>query len=405
MQKPDLLFLAHRVPFPPNKGDKIRSYNMLVELSKTFNVHLGCFIDDKDDIGQADNLAPYCASIHAVWQSKFKAKIRGLKGFIRKQAITLPYYESESMQGWVKHIIRQHDIKRSLIFSACMAQFVTPYLNEMQHSVLDFVDVDSDKWRQYAAQKSKLKAWFFKREARLLAEYEAEMAACFDFSTLVSEDEASLFKSQLPDQLHHKVLGIRNGVDTTFFNPENELPVVADLTPRDIVFTGAMDYWANVNAVLWFVAKVWRAIRKEHAGSYLWIVGANPSAEIWALNNKHNIRVTGRVADVRPYLSQAAVSVAPLQIARGIQNKVLEAMAMAKPVVLTHMAAEGIQTQSHSAYQVIDDPLEMAQAVADLLTNRVTQSPQNRAFVQAHFSWQREVHIFTRMLLGELGDS
>jgi sugar transferase (PEP-CTERM/EpsH1 system associated) len=281
-----------------------------------------------------------------------------------------------------------------------MAQFVEAHLASFSHTVLDFVDVDSDKWRQYASEKSGVKAWFYKREARLLQAYEEQMAEAFDASTFVSDDEASMFKSLVPAGIEDRVSGVRNGVDTTYFNPDGDFQDVAGISKNSIVFTGAMDYWANVNAVMWFVEKVWPLLLKTHPETQFYVVGSKPSAEVQALNGKHNIIVTGRVEDVRPYIKQTRLSIAPLQIARGIQNKVLEALSMAKPIVLSSMAAEGIGKMSDEEYQIQDEPKAMALLIAGFLDKEAIDSQKNRAFVVEHFSWESEMHKFTNLLNG-----
>lgn len=398
--KPALLFLVHRIPFPPNKGDKIRSFNMMKQLRQAFDIHLGCFIDDDEDLGFDTDLLEYCKSIQCIQQNKLLCKVKGLTGFVTNKPITLPYYHSHEMQRWVDETIVEQQVQRVLIFSAAMAQFVEPHLPNIKHSVLDFVDVDSDKWRQYAAEKSGIKAWFYNREARLLQNYETNMANAFDFSTFVSDDEASMFTSLIPKALDNKVLGVRNGVDTTYFDPQAGFKAVDHIADNSVAFTGAMDYWANVNAVMWFVENVWPLILNVDSTAHFYIVGSKPSAEIQALHGKRNITVTGRVEDVRPYIAQTKVSVAPLRIARGIQNKVLEALSMAKPIVLSSMAAEGIAKPISSDYQVEDSPEAMAQLICDLLAKEALVSESNRAFVVEHFSWESEMHKFSDLLNG-----
>lgn len=400
MQKPQLLLLVHRIPFPPNKGDKIRSFNIMKELSASFDIHLGCFIDDPHDFGYESELLDYCRTVHCVGQNKWLCKLNGLTGFVRQQAITLPYYQSVSMNKWVGNTIVEHNIDKVLVFSAAMAQFVEPHMHRLQRTVLDFVDIDSDKWRQYASEKTGLKRWFYHREARLLADYETRMADVFDASTFVSEDEAQLFRSGVP-ALANKISGVRNGVDTVFFDPNADFVIPSDLIKHSIVFTGAMDYWANVNAVLWFVEHVWPCVLAQNGALHFYVVGANPSREILALHGQNNIIVTGRVDDVRPYIAHTLLSVAPLQIARGIQNKVLEALAMAKPIVLTSMAAEGIASQSSDKYLIEDNAQQMAQAISATITQGVYDCPSNREFVQQSFSWESEMHKFTNLLLGD----
>ena len=207
----------------------------------------------------------------------------------------------------------------------------------------------------------------------------------FQHSLFVSPQEANLFKQQIPASVATKVSGMLNGVDTLFFDPHNQ-----DIKPIedrvDVVFTGAMDYWANVDAVLWFSQKVWPLIRAKQPDATFYVVGGNPSSQVIALDGKQGIKVTGRVVDVRPYILSAKVAVAPLQIARGLQNKVLEAMSMAKPIVSTTMAIEGIEARNDDI-RVCDDPVLFCQQVCDYL-NQAHCAQASRQWILENLQWQ-----------------
>jgi sugar transferase (PEP-CTERM/EpsH1 system associated) len=396
--KPSLLFLCHRIPYPPNKGDKIRSFNILKHLSEQFEIHLGFFIDDKNDLQYVCALESYCQSIHYEVPNKLWSLVKGCTGFLTRQAITLSYYSSQTMADWVDTVCSQNNIQKTLVFSSAMAQFVENANYSSHTKVLDFVDVDSDKWRQYAANLSGVKKWFYGREADKLALYEKKMCAYFDASVFVSQDEMQMFQTLLPAKLRDKVLGINNGVDVQYFDPDkvNEHPRA--LPPQSIVFAGAMDYWANANAMLWFVDLVWPLVQAEQPDCQLFIVGSNPGSDIRALNILNNITVTGRVSDIRPYIKFAKVSIAPLRIARGIQNKVLEALSMQRPVVLTSMAATGIHQTSSLGYTIADDPLAFAKGVLAYLAAEQDSFNGNRQFVMDNFSWALEMQKFVSLL-------
>lgn len=397
--KPALLFLVHRIPYPPNKGDKIRSFNMLKALSVDYKVHLGTFIDDPNDNQYVNKLSDWCDSVLAIEQRSLWAKIKGLVGFVTNQAISVPYYGDRGLSNWVKRKVEQENIERCLVFSGAMAQFVEPLTDLLENTVVDFVDVDSDKWSQYASNKQGIKSWFYQREARLLAKYEVSIAQRTRASCFVSDDEASMFKTMLPSKEHQKVFGIRNGVDTAYFDPDAAFTELPNVSKYSLAFTGAMDYWANVNAVLWFVDNVWPAIIKQHKEATFYVVGSKPSNEILALNGKNNIVITGRVEDVRPYIAKTTLSIAPLQIARGIQNKVLEALSMARPIVLTSMASEGINDVSHPGYWIEDDATAMANRIVQVLKEDFNNKfPTNREYVKSHFSWDTEMSKFRDLI-------
>jgi len=388
MKKEPLLFLCHRIPFPPNKGDKIRSFNMLKALSEFYDIYLTCFVDDPFDWQYADKLDKYCQQKLLIKQNKTLSKIKGLQAFISGEAISVPYYYSREMAKWTSDIITVHNIKQVFVYSSSMAQYVEGERYLSQNRIIDFVDVDSDKWNQYAEGKTGLARWIYKREWRKLQSLENKIAEKFQHSLFVSPQEANLFKLQVPQSVSLKVSSMLNGVDTEFFDPKNS-DVEAMDENIDVVFTGAMDYWANVDAVIWFCHKVWPLIRAKHPNARFYVVGGNPSPQVKALDAKQGIKVTGRVVDVRPYILGAKVAVAPLQIARGLQNKVLEAMSMAKPVVVTSMAIEGIEGRNDNV-RVSDDPQLFCDHVCDYL--ELSQSAgQSRQWILDNLQWNESL--------------
>ncbi len=394
MAKPKLLYLCHRIPYPPNKGDKIRSFNILKALAVHYDIYLGCFIDDAFDYQYEAQLANWCSEYYCRPQHKFMAKLKGLSSFLSAKPITLPYYFDQKLQQWVDHTIREQKIDTVFIYSSAMAQYVDGKMYAHLHRVLDFVDIDSDKWRQYAEKKHGLMRFIYQREFRLLAQKEQYYCKTFDYSLFVSEDEAKLFRQQTPALSQAKVKALLNGVDTVFFDPafadsrqsesaqQQELPCHQPY----LVFTGAMDYWANVDAVRWFVTEVWPALKQQRPELWFYIVGGNPTAEVLALAQQAGVVVTGRVHDIRPYIANAALVVAPLRIARGIQNKVLEAMAMNKAIVATGMAMEGINAPNGAYLQQSDDATQFGRFCLQLLEQTASGNP-NRQWVIDHFTW------------------
>lgn len=381
MSKEPLLFLCHRIPFPPNKGDKIRSFNMLKALSEHFDIYLGTFVDDPYDWQYTKTLDDYCKETLILGQNKLLCKVKGLTAFVSGKAISLPYYASGKMQKWVDNTLAQQNISKVFIYSSVMAQFVND--NPELTRVVDFVDVDSDKWRQYAEGRTGLSRWVYQREYKTLQRFENETAERSHANLFVSPQEADLFKLQVDAQTAARTSGMLNGVDTAFFDPEADIEPLQEQV--DAVFTGAMDYWANVDAVVWFCEHVWPRVRQNAPNATFYIVGGNPSSQVQALHNKHGVVVTGRVKDVRPYILTAKVVVAPLQIARGIQNKVLEAMSMAKPVVATTMAIEGINAQGPNIH-VSDSAEQLAETVLAHLSKDVTAT-DNRQWIKDNLRW------------------
>ena len=386
----NLLFLAHRIPYPPNKGDKIRSYHFLKHLADAYTVHLGTFIDDSNDWQYTDKLDAICVETFYLGLNPLKAKIKSLQGLLTGEALSLPYYKNQAMQDWVDNTIKIHSIKKVLIFSSVMAQFI-----KKTHDVemfVDFVDVDSDKWRQYAASKKGLGAWIYNRESKYLFNYEKKIAEQAKATLFVSEQEADLFKNLAPE-VSEKVTHINNGVDTVYFSPEQAFATPYPANEDVIVFTGAMDYWANVDAVKWFAEDIFPHITRNHPALKFYIVGSRPTKEVEALANDAVV-VTGAVDDVRPYLVHAKLAAAPLRIARGIQNKVLEAMAMGKYVIATSAAMEGIPYNETLDVSVGDEVDVIIKQLEELLQKNSTAmvSNNNRNFVTAMFSWEQNVN-------------
>ena len=360
----DLLFLVHRMPYPPNKGDKIRSYHLLKHLARRYRVHLGTFIDDPDDWQHVNTVKALCKETHFAALNPRIARVRSLAALVADRPLTLDYYRHAGLQAWVDKIMTEQNISRVLVFSSAMAQYV-PH-NTSCRRVIDFVDIDSDKWRQYADKKPWPMSWLYRREAQQLLRYEREVAQEFDASLFVSEPEAAMFATLAPESAS-KIASFNNGVDTDYFSPilqsANPYPVDQSI----IVFTGAMDYWPNVDAVKWFVTEVLPSVRAKNPNAHFYIVGTRPTPEVQALAAQVCVHVTGAVPDMRPYLAHAHIAVAPLRIARGIQNKVLEAMAMAKAVVVSPQALEGIKAIPGHELLLAENAEEFIAAVSSLL--------------------------------------
>ncbi len=380
----NILYLVHRIPYPPNKGDKIRSFHFLKALAEHYHVYLGAFIDDEEDWQYTEHLKSYCSDSLYLALKPSTAKVKSLTGLLTKQALSLPYYRDQTMQRWVDEIIASRNIEKVVIFSSVMAQFVLHKDNV--DMIVDFVDVDSDKWQQYAQKKHWPQSWVYHRESRRLLDFEKIVAEKAKVSFFVSQQEAELFKRLAP-AVSHKVTAINNGVDAAYFSLQSGLLSPYKDHEKAIVFTGAMDYWPNVDAVVWFALHIFPEIRRQYPQTVFYIVGSKPTKEVQALAALDNIVVTGRVEDIRPYLAYAMFAVAPLRIARGIQNKVLEAMSMEKIVLATSAAMEGISGYEQQDVMMTDDAEQLADKACQLLSQPQIQSSENRAFIRTQFSW------------------
>ena len=365
-----LLLLVHRLPYPPNKGDKIRSYHLLAHLAQRFKVHLGTFVDDPDDWQHVETVKRLCEQVHAAPLNPFLGKVRSLGAFATGRALTIDYYRDAGMQAWVDKTLAAHPISRIVMFSSGMAQYAEGIKGARR--VIDFVDVDSDKWSQYAEKKPWPLNWLYRREGRELLRYERQVAQEFDASLFVSEAEAALFRSRAPESAA-RIGYFNNGVDTDFFSPERRYDTPFQPDEASVVFTGAMDYWPNVDAVQWFADAMLPAIRARNDKAVFYIVGARPSEQVKALARVPGVKVTGTVPDVRPYIAHARVAVAPLRIARGIQNKVLEAMAMSKPVVVSSAALEGIDAVPGQEILLAGQEQQFIDAVSAMLSTSLPE--------------------------------
>jgi sugar transferase (PEP-CTERM/EpsH1 system associated) len=384
----DLLLLIHRIPYPPNKGDKIRSYHLLKHLAKHYRVHLATFVDDPDDWQYVPHVEALCASSHFARMNPLLARVKSLAALLKNRSLSLEYYRDAKLARWVRGTVAAHGIERVLVFSSAMAQYADPY--RQARRVVDFVDVDSDKWRQYADKKSWPMSWLYGYEAARLLDYERQVARDYDASLFVSAPEAALFR-QLAPESGAKIGHFSNGVDTDYFSPEAGHANPYQPGERALVFTGAMDYWPNVDAVQWFCDEVFPALRQRFPDLNFYIVGSRPNPAVQALGQHAGVTVTGTVPDVRPYIAHAAVAVAPLRIARGIQNKVLEAMAMARAVVVSPQALEGIDAEPGSELVLADSAPAFIDAVGTLLDGQASAieaiGQAARAKVQRRYSW------------------
>ncbi|MBW8191642.1 TIGR03087 family PEP-CTERM/XrtA system glycosyltransferase [Neiella marina] len=395
--KQPLLYLCHRIPFPPNKGDKIRSFNQLAYLSKKFDVYLGCFVDEPSDMAYTKELSQYVKGMYVQPLNKRHATFRGVMKMGRSNPITLPYYFDPKMAQWVNNTIANFSIRNILVYCSSMAQYVDSPQYQKLNRVVDFVDLDSDKWRQYAKSQTFPKSWVYNREFRTLLAYEQKLTEQFNASVFISSNEVDLFCQLSNISSHSRIHAVSNGVDLAFFDPQLVSSSSRTNTAPTVVFTGAMDYWANIDAVRWFVKHVWPYVTKQIKDARLLVVGSNPSDKIRELDAFPNIEVTGKVDDIRSYIQSGWVSIAPMRIARGVQNKVLEAMAMEIPVVATSLAMEGLVTTTGCNVAIEDNEESFANAVVEQLGQR-TNAPENRDWIVRHYRWEEQLNVLYRLL-------
>jgi sugar transferase (PEP-CTERM/EpsH1 system associated) len=401
-QMEDLLFLAHRIPYPPDKGDKIRSWHLLRHLATRYRVHLGCFVDDAQDHRHEPVLRDLCASCHFASLDPRVAKLGSLRGLLTGDALTFAWFRDAKLTRWVGETHAARPIAAQVVFSSSMAPFAESVKGFRGRRIVDFIDLDSDKWRQYADTAGQPMRWVYRRESRLLAKAETAIAARSSASLFVSEAEADLFR-QLPGVAAEHVHAIGNGVDLDYFNGSRSYANPYPPGGPVLVFTGMMDYRANVDAVRWFADAVLPLIRQRHPDVRFAIVGAKPDDTVKRLAERPGVIVTGRVEDVRPYVAHAAVAVAPLRVARGIQNKVLEAMAMARPVVASAEAFEGIDAEPGADLEVAGDAGHFAETVCRLLDDPAKAEDlgaRGRQCMTGRYTWESRLAPLDRIVEG-----
>jgi sugar transferase (PEP-CTERM/EpsH1 system associated) len=404
-----ILYLAHRIPYPPNKGDKIRSYHEIRHLARRHRVDLACLCDVEEDLRYREDLRRWCGRVAVERLVPWRAKAGSLPALWRGRPLSVPYFYRPGLQRVVDRWLAREGYDAVVCFSSPMAEYLFRSPSKAGQRplwIMDFCDMDSDKWLQYSRRSSGPARWIYRREAERLLDYEKKVQGRFDACFFVSRKEAALFAERVPGARNVHVAP--NGVDTDHFRPEavpqhrKEGAAGGNGGASRLVFVGAMDYAANVDGVLWFAERIFPSIRKDFPKVSFWVVGARPHPRIRALAGTPGIRVTGFVDDVRPYLASAACVVVPLRLARGVQNKVLEAMAMARPAVVTSWALDGIEARSGRDVLSADDEEGFAREVLRVLRDPSLAGElgaRARRFVEENHGWEAGMNRLEEVLL------
>ena len=389
-----LLFLCHRVPYPPNKGEKIRAYHHVAHLARKHRLHLACLADTRADLDHARSLEGLCASVDVVYRSPLAARMLALAALPTGRSLSVAAFDSPDLRARVEQRIREEAPDVLLAHSAAMAQYVE-HLSGLPRA-LDFVDADSEKWRDYGRLRPFPYSTLYSLEAERLARYEGRMASEFDASIFVSEAEAEIVRRRAPGRA---LSVIPNGVDLVAFQPD---PDVSRRCLPLVVFTGVMGYFPNVDAVTHFARDIFPEVRRQVPEAEFRIVGRDPSAGVRRLAQLPGVTVTGSVADVRPHLAEAAVAVAPFRIARGVQNKVLEAMACGLPVVGTNLAFQALAASDADGVRAAVSPQAFAAEVVALLRDQPRRrelGQRARHYVERHHRWEDSGALLESRLL------
>ncbi len=385
----DVVFLSQRIPYPPDRGDRISTYHILEHFRRAgCRVRIGCFLEDERDERAVVELRGMVEQVVAPRIRPRLRRLASLRGLLSGEALTLPYFRSAEIGRAVDHWLRDDPPDLIFCYSSSMGQYGLAHPGVAR--VMHFAELDSDKWRQYAEQAGRLGRWIYGREATRLLEFERRVARAFDASLVVSDIERDLFVRSIEDVVPQVV---PNGVDVEHFTSRNGVA----REPHTLIFTGVMDYGPNIDGVAWFADACWPRIRAVFADARLLVVGNRPAPRIAALDGKDGITVTGWVEQTPPWFDRAGVAIAPLRLARGLQNKVLEAMSMGLPVVATPQAAQGLGAVDQDALTVAPDADAITAAVLRYFREpalaRATGARAAR-FVRKHFRWE---HMIARL--------
>lgn len=398
-----ILYLAHRTPFPPNKGDKIRSFHELRGLAERgHEVHLLAFADDPRDLRPENRaaLAQICATIGIRPLNRRVAMLKALASLLRGDPFTLGYFSSRAMRRDVDRLLADVRPRAIVVYSSSMAQYIPPAL--ASRTLLDMIDVDSEKWGAYARTVAPPQSWVYAIESRRLGAYEQTIIRRFARTLVTTPRERTTLLGAVGDpDVRTRVHALPNGVDLERFRPGTQgtdFPMSESdrrFLDRErgplVVFTGAMDYRANVDGARYFAVEVLPLVRARVPDAEFMVVGSTPTSDVKRLGELPGVTITGTVDDVRPYVAAAAVCVAPLRIARGVQNKILEAMAMGRVVVATPEAAAGLSATAGRDLLIGRTAEEFADVVVTVIQvsairDRVGRNA--RLFVERHHDWR-----------------
>jgi len=384
-QRPPFLYLAHRLPYPPDKGDRIRSFHVLKWLSRRARVHLACLADEPWHVESVRMLEKICERVEVLPLNKLLSTFRISLSLASGGTASEAAFRSSGLRRTVARWARATRYAGAMVSSSAMAHYLRVPELEGATKLVDLVDVDSQKWFDYSRHFLGPRRWVYRAEGKRLRRLECEVAEWASGIILVSEAESRLYRDfNDAGNLHT----IPNGVDLDRFQSESRTGWQA----LGCVFIGALDYYPNVHAACWFCEAVWPRILARNPDASFTIVGRRPAPAVRRLSRIQGVNVVGQVADVRPFMAAASVVVVPLQIARGVQNKVLEALAMGKATVASPEALAGLQANGPTPVVRAASPEEWTEAILGLL-DRPSEcrrlGNEGRRFVEKFHSWDR----------------
>ncbi len=398
----DILFLAQRVPYPPDRGDRITTWNILRRmLDAGHRLRVACFLEATDEAESVRFLEGHGAEVFAERLNPRLRKLKSLPFLLSSRPLTLPYFAHRGLRARLRASLRARRPDVCFAYSSSMGFYLLALAAELDgvRKIAQFAELDSDKWAQYSASQGFPGSWIYAREAKRLLEWERRLAEAVDVNLVVSPVEKRIFEARIPGQTARV---LPNGVDLEAFHPDATIAKV----PASVVFTGVMNYLPNVDAVLHFCDSCWPKIRAEFPQARFFVVGSGPTPEIQALHGKHGVEVTGRVPSTVPWMQKACVGVAPLRLARGVQNKVLEAMACGLPTVCSKQAATGIDAKDPDHLRIAGDDAAMIDAVLALFREPDTAKALGQAArsrVEVRYAWDRILRDLDELLVPPAG--
>lgn len=399
MAKPKILFLAHRIPYPPHKGEKLRAYHLIKGLAQEYDVFLGAPVDDPDDWQHRHALDGLCANVCIADGRGRSRHASALQAIARREPVSFSYFRHRQLMDWVQQVTLMDRFDAIMLYSSGTAPYLSAIRGQHGPLIVDFVDVDSEKWRALGESQGGVMGRIYAREATLMRDAERRLATRARASLFVTDNEAALFEKVTG--MTERVHAVGNGVDLSGWEDACTLP---SPYPQDdaarVIFTGAMDYLPNIEAVTWFAREAMPLLRERSRKITFVIAGSNPAPAVQALAGA-DIEVTGRVPDMRPYLIHADLAVAPLHLARGVQNKVLEAMAARLPVVVTAGALDGINARHDESVSVASTGAEFATAVANLLDHPAradAMAAKARQLIEDEYSWAARIEALAHII-------
>lgn len=387
----NILFVCHKFPYPPNKGEKIRSYNIIKYLGKRHKVFLYTLYTEKRELTGLDELKKHCYSTGPYRINRFLSYLRAALYLFSAYPFTFGFFFSSRMKRDIKRCISRDSIDIVFASSSSTAQYIWNIKNKKK--MIDFIDVDSLKWENYAKVAHGPLKFIYSMEAGRLRAWEDRINRDFDVSIVTTEKERSNLEAVSAGG-KDKIRVLENAVNSGYFSYREGL-----FDRKAVIFTGQMDYQPNIDTVTYFFSAILPLIKKRYPDLPFYIVGRNPDPSIRRICK--DAVITEEVEDIRVYLNKASIFVAPFRIAHGVQNKILEAMAFGLPVVASKQAAQGLHAAPQRDVVVADDPQDFAEKVIELLDNREkfeSMARNARTYIEEYHNWEKNLNGLDLMI-------